>query len=48
MKALRGYLAALVLVLLLVAMLAIVTRPLMPWFVAIFLLVVIYGVLVRD
>ena len=48
MKALRGYLAALIGLLLLVTLLAIVIAPLMPWVIAIFLLAVIYGVLVRD
>lgn len=48
MKTIRGYLAALIGLLLLVTMLAIAIQPLMPWIIALFLLAIIYGVLIRD
>ena len=48
MKALRAGMALTIGVLLLVTLLAIVIQPLLPWLLSLFVLVVIYGVLIRD
>lgn len=48
MKTLRSGVAVLIGVLLLVTLLAVVIQPLMPWLVALFVLAVVYGVLIRD
>jgi len=47
-KALREGVALTIGVLLLLTLLAIVIQPLLPWLLALFVLVVIYGVLIRD
>lgn len=48
MKTARAYLVVVVGLLLLITVLAVAIQPLMPWLIAIAVLLVIYGVLVRD